>query len=312
MRYSTFAVLAALVTSPAAFAGACGDQPGTRELTLPVRVLTEHLEAIGGLQARNFRLKQGRKPLAICGVSHAIQPTSVGILLDTSGSMLGVYQSGPRMMEAAVSRMLDISRDDDEYFLEYVNDVAHMQCLFSCDRQRIRNGLKVNPKGKTALIDGLYLALHGMSKAHRANRALVLISDCGDNNSLYNLGELQKALAEGPVPIFLMAPSTGIFDWRPQRSVIPEEFAAFDFTKLVSRSGGYTVIARNPPGAEAAIAHMVMVMRAPYELSFAVPVRQDIRSLHGLSVEVTGVHPAPSAFYGIVHDTKSGEAYAFR
>jgi len=313
MRFDKRAAALAMALSPSAFAGGCSD-PGAHLLALPVRVTTETLQPVEGLQANNFVLKESKAPLAICGVSHAIQPVSVGILLDVSGSMRGSYDAGPPMMRAAVNALLDSSRPEDEYFLEYVNDVAHMQCLFSCDRQHIRDGLQVKPKGQTALIDGIYLALHGMSKAHHANRALLLISDGEENASLYRLKELNNGFSQEPVLMFMVSPPSPWFSPALARwHEIPRVHeTAGDFTSLVTRSGGYSLAVHGPGDAVATIAKMALVIRAPYTLLFAIPAGRDPKSPRGLRVEVTGMHPKPQLYYGIIHDPATGAAAPLR
>ena len=174
----------------------------------------------------------------------------------------------PTVTESVITTLLDAALPRDEFFLEYVTDIAHMQCLFSCDRKRIRDSLMLRPKGQTALIDGLYLAVQEMTKAHHPNRAVVLVSDGGDNESLYKFEELE----------------------------------------LVERTGGYRVNVINEPEATVASAHMALAARAPYVLHFAIPQTHEIKSLRHLKVDVHGVRPAPRVFYGIAYDAKSGLA----
>jgi Ca-activated chloride channel family protein len=59
-----------------------------------------------------------------------------------------------------------------------------------------------NPDGSTALLDSIYLGLLQMRRARNPRRALIVVSDGGDNNSRYTLGELKKIAMESDTQIF--------------------------------------------------------------------------------------------------------------
>ncbi len=107
-----------------------------------------------------------------------------------------------------MNRSLDTLAPTDEHFIEYVSDAPDMKCTFSCNIRHI--GVVKTPagKGRTALIDAIYLALNGRRHAHYSNRILLVISDGGDNNSVYKTRELDRAMDELPVPVFLILPMT--------------------------------------------------------------------------------------------------------
>jgi len=151
-----FALFAAIALSPAVPAGSnsncpfsgCGNRPDVRVLAVPVRALTPRMQALDTLQPGNFVVKDGKARLGICGVTHERQPVSVGIVLDISASMRGGSSDLAAIARAGIGKLLDTSQPGDEYFLEYVNDVAAMQCGFGSDLQHVRDGLQVHRKGK--------------------------------------------------------------------------------------------------------------------------------------------------------------------
>jgi Ca-activated chloride channel homolog len=299
---SIYALFAAIVLSPPLLAAEnpvspftnCGS-PDARVLGLPVRAMTPELQSLDTLQPGNFVLKDGKAPLAICGVPHDRQPISVGIVLDISGSMGGGLANLPAIARAGIGKLLDTSQPGDEYFLEYVNDVAVMQCGFGCDLRHIRDGLQIEPKGKTALIDGLYMALQEMPKAHHANRALLVVSDGIDTLSIHKFEEVERAYAGSPVPIFFLA---------PVETSGPAELRMLDaarerLDRLAGRSGGYSVAAFGEKEALADAAELSSVIHSPYILYFASP-----RQSPTLRVAPRAMRPKPLLFYGAAFETR--------
>jgi VWFA-related protein len=65
------------------------------------------------------------------------------------------------------------------------------------------------PGGSTALIDGLYLAIHEIHKSKKTKKAIVLISDGGENHSRYTPGELKNVVKESDVLIYTVAVGGG-------------------------------------------------------------------------------------------------------
>ena len=297
-RRPMFALFAAIAISPPLPAGGnsncpfgdCGSQPDERVWAVPVRAVTADLKALDGLQPSSFVVKERKSPLEICGVTHDRQPVSVGIVLDISGSMRGGLNDLAAIARAGIGKLLDTSGPGDEYFLEYVNDVAAMQCGFGCDLQHVRDGLRVHRKGKTALIDGLLMALREMSKAHNANQALLVVSDGFDNRSVHKFEELERACERSLVPLFLLVPA----EHYNQDEDFDEREARSSLLRLVSYSGGYNVAAFDAKEAIAVVTGLASAIRSPYILYFARP-RQ---SVGGLAIEARGVRPRPRLFYG--------------
>jgi Ca-activated chloride channel family protein len=92
---------------------------------------------------------------------------------------------------------------DDESFLITVADRPSLRQDFTSAFNDIQNALLfTNPDGTTSLLDGVYLGLQQLKKAHNPRKALVVVSDGGDNNSRYTLRELTQLAAEADVEIF--------------------------------------------------------------------------------------------------------------
>jgi VWFA-related protein len=104
------------------------------------------------------------------------------VVFDCSGSM------GNKLAKSrqAVAQFFKMANPEDEFFLVQFNDSANLIQPFTRNLEEIQNKLAfTQSKGRTALLDAVYLALHEMKKARNPRKALLLISDGGDNSSRY-------------------------------------------------------------------------------------------------------------------------------
>jgi Ca-activated chloride channel family protein len=98
----------------------------------------------------------------------------------------------------------------------------------------------MQPKGRTALMDAIYMGLHEMRKAHHEKKALLIISDGGDNHSRYTESEIKSMVKEADVQIY----GIGIFDSAP---TTPEERSGpITLSEITDVTGGRTFTIDNP------------------------------------------------------------------
>ena len=171
---------------------------------------------VTGLEKEHFRLFEDKVEQKILDFSSEDAPLSIGLVFDTSGSM------GPKLQksrEAAVE-FFKTANPQDEFFLVEFNDRPQMVVPFTTDTEEIQNRLAFSQsKGKTALLDGVYMAMNQMKKAHNPRKAILIISDGGDNNSRYTESEIKNAVREADVQIY----GIGIFEPIGSRGRTPEE-----------------------------------------------------------------------------------------
>ncbi len=275
--------------SRAAGAG-CDSRNGARIYSISVRVTTEKFEPVGGLRPTDFTLTENGKPLSICGFSHSRLPSSIGIVLDTSGSMRGNLA----ITDAFGSAFLERSGPQDEYFLEYAGEPPSFQCDFTRDLARLRPGLRAHlTKGGSAIWDAIDLGLAAMRRARNFNRALLVISDGADNSSALRIGDIMRTLLSAPAPIFLLAPAGG-----PKANSF-EKKAEAKTLRLITRSGGFALPISDRQYVDDAASKIATAIQSPYVLSFA-PLRPgEALDSQKIKVEVRGVRPRPSVFVGV-------------
>ena len=152
-----------------------------------------------GLDKENFRIYEDKVEQEIAHLTSEDAPLSVGVVFDTSGSM-GTKLAWSRQ---AVWQFMKIANPEDEFFLIEFADSPKLTIKFTQNAEEIQNQLLfTQPKGRTALLDAVYLAMNQMKKARNPRKAILIISDGGDNSSRYTEGEVKNAVRESDVQIY--------------------------------------------------------------------------------------------------------------
>jgi len=171
---------------------------------------------VTGLEKEHFKLFEDKVEQNILQFSSEDAPLSIGLVFDTSGSM------GPKLQKSrqAAAQFFKTANPEDEFFLIEFNDRPELVVPFTADTEEIQNRLTfAQSKGRTALLDGVYLAMNQMKKARNPRKAILIISDGGDNNSRFTESEVKNAVREADVQIY----GIGIFEPTGSRGRTPEE-----------------------------------------------------------------------------------------
>jgi VWFA-related protein len=177
---------------------------------IPVTVTDPLNRFVTGLEKENFKIFEDKAPQEISQFSSEDAPLSVGVVFDCSGSM------GQKLDKSrqAVAQFFKLANPEDEFFLVQFNDSASLIQPFTSNLEEIQNKLAfTQSKGRTALLDAVYLALHEMKKARNPRKALLLISDGGDNSSRYTEPEIKNLVKEADVQIYAIGiyePASGM------------------------------------------------------------------------------------------------------
>jgi Ca-activated chloride channel family protein len=174
----------------------------TNLVLVPTTVNDEFNRPVTGLEKENFRVFDNGVEQPITAFSSDDEPIALGFIFDTSGSMKGTLPGG----RAAASEFLKMSNPEDEFFLVEFDNNPRLVIPLSSNTSEI--GLEVamtKAAGSTALIDGLFMGIHEIHKSKKAKKALVLISDGGENHSRYSPGEIKRVVKESDVLIYTVA-----------------------------------------------------------------------------------------------------------
>jgi Ca-activated chloride channel family protein len=158
-----------------------------------------------GLDKENFQLFEGKERQEIRHFSSEDAPVSLGAIFDVSGSMAGKIE---RAREAVVE-FFKTANPQDEFFMIAFADKPEEVTDFTHSVEDIEGRLVYTvPKGRTALLDAIYLGLSKMRQAKYGKKALLIISDGGDNHSRYTENEIKNLVKESDVQIYAI----GIYD----------------------------------------------------------------------------------------------------
>ncbi len=226
---------------------------------VPVTVTDEKSRPILGLEKDNFLLYDGEERQHIRYFSSEDAPISIGILVDLSNSMKNKID----LAREALGEFFRTANPEDDYFV--ITFANRPQILADTTQSigtiRAKLGEAV-PAGHTSLLDAIYLGLSKLRHARYHRRALLIISDGGDNCSRYRSREIKSLVQESDVEIYAM----GIFD-----SIFktPEEWAGKKLlTAITEATGGHTVTVGNPRELPEVAAAISLELRSQYILGY--------------------------------------------
>lgn len=160
---------------------------------------------VTGLDVDNFRIYEDNVEQEVVTFSAEDVPISIGVIFDYSGSM---SNKAAKAREAAI-QFFKTANPQDEFFLVSFNEHAELTSSFTNSVEDLQSRmLLTTPKGRTALLDAIYLGLSEMRSAHNGKRALLILSDGGDNHSRYNEGDIKRLVKEADTQLYAI----GIFD----------------------------------------------------------------------------------------------------
>jgi Ca-activated chloride channel family protein len=227
-----------------------------------VTVTDPYNRLVTGLEADNFRVFEDNVEQEVTSFSSEDVPISIGVILDLSGSM---SNKAAEAKEAAI-QFFKTANPEDEFFLVGFNEHAELLSPFTDSIEDLQNRmLSASAKGRTALLDAIYLGLSEMKEAHRAKRALLIISDGGDNSSRYNEKDIKRLVREADTQLY----SIGVFDPFDDRSRTPEELNGPSLlSEVTGLTGGRAFIVKNASELPDVAAKMGTELRNQYVLGY--------------------------------------------
>ncbi len=232
-------------------------------LTLVNVTVTDPLDRfVTGLEKEHFRVFEDGVEQEVLSLSSEDVPVSIGLVFDMSGSMSDKVE---KAREAAVEFMRT-ANPLDQFFLVSFNDRAELTSGFTSSVDELQNRMMFTAsRGRTALLDAIYLALSQMRAAHNGKRALLLISDGGDNHSRYNESDIKNYLKEADCQLYAI----GIFDPIGVRSRTPEELEGPSLlSEMTEMTGGRVFPVENPNELPDIAAKIGTELRNQYTLGY--------------------------------------------
>ena len=209
-RFASRAIIAAGFVAAALLApyeGSVAGQEGFRFksgvelINVTATVIDRTGRFASGLRKEDFVVYEDDKPVEITHFSAERTPVSLGIVLDTSGSMAGEKIESAR---AAIVNFLQALPDpDDEFFMYRFSSDADLVSDWTADRELLSRSLRrVNPSGGTAMYDAVGEAVPMAQGGRNRKKAIVLISDGNDTNSRLDVDEVRQLVRETEVLVY--------------------------------------------------------------------------------------------------------------
>ena len=204
---------------------------------VPVTITDPMNRLVTGLDKSNFQLFEGNSSQEIRTFSSEDAPVSLGVIFDSSGSMASKMDRA----KDAVVEFFKTANPQDEFFMITFSDEPEAITDFTNSVDEIQNKLVFAvPKHRTALLDAIYMGISKMRHAKYAKKALLIISDGGDNHSRYTEGEIKSLVKEADVMIYAI----GIYD--RYSSTIEERLGPQLLSDITELTGGRAFTIDNP------------------------------------------------------------------
>jgi Ca-activated chloride channel family protein len=227
-----------------------------------VTVTDPYNRFVTGLEPDNFRVFEDKIEQEVVNFSSEDVPISIGVILDLSGSMADKLGNAKQ----AAIQFLRTANPQDEFFLIGFNEHAELLSPFTSNVEELQGHLlSASAKGRTALLDAIYLGLSEMRAAQNGKRALLIISDGGDNSSRYNEKDIKRLVRESDTQLY----SIGIFDSIEFRGRTPEELNGPTLLEeMTELTGGRSFAVENLNALPDIAAKIGVELRSQYILGY--------------------------------------------
>ncbi|MGD0890404.1 MAG: VWA domain-containing protein [Terracidiphilus sp.] len=196
---------------------------------VPVTITDPMNRLVTGLEQEDFSVAENGSPQKIISFASEDAPVTIGIIFDLSGSMTS------KLVRAreSILQFIKTANPQDEFFVIGFNDRPELIEDFTNSVEDIQARLATVRSGhRTALLDAIYYGLAKMRDARHERKALLVVSDGGDNRSRYTEGEVRSQVREADVEIY----SIGIFD--PYAATPEERTGPALLDELSEETGG--------------------------------------------------------------------------
>jgi Ca-activated chloride channel homolog len=252
----------------------------TELVAVPVTVTDTQGRRVAGLDQENFHVFEDGRPRPITVFHRGDVAVTLGLIVDRSQSM----RPKDAALVAAVSALLRSTRPDDELFGVTFNDRAALvgggAGRFTNDPRALGDSLvAVRAEGQTSLNDAVAVGLEQLAAGHTDLRALVVVSDGGDNVSRRTYQEILSLAQRSNAVIYTI----GLVGTPP---AVEEEDAGL-LIRLCRDTGGAAFFPRTLEEVDAMATRVAGDLRQQYTLGFVPSDPGDRDAFRKIDVRVT-------------------------
>jgi|SRR5215472_2479866 len=221
------------------------------------------------LKKQDFSLYEDEKPREIRYFSSEAEPVSIAVLVDVSKSMTDKIDSE----RAAIRQFFENADPRDEYFAIAFSSRPTLLAASTQSIDELQTKLTtIEPGESTAMLDAVYLAESVLRSAQYKRKAILIISDGGDNASRYTLREIKHLVEESDAQIYAIGLFETFFF-----NTLEERMGKRWLSAITDRTGGHTVTVDNQAKLPEAAAEISREIRNEYVLGYrparAIPNR---------------------------------------
>jgi Ca-activated chloride channel family protein len=266
-------------------------QKNVDEIAFSVTVTDKGGEFVKSLDAEDFGVSIDNKPARVISSSNTDSPISIGILVDSSGSIgrdLNKKDSKDFLaLREAVRHFLESSNKANEYFLVGFSTKPQLMADWTSDPSVVMDRFNdLILYGSTALYDTCYVAVDKLQSGRHSKRALLLVSDGQDNYSRYTFNELKERLRESDALLYSISLaddlSFGSSLGDEARAVLVELSVPSGGKIFASKDGGKLRLKDLKPVFES----IATELRNQYRLSVAAAGPLSAKKWHKIKVKV--------------------------
>lgn len=228
-------------------------------VALHVSVVDRESDFVAGLPREAFRVYEDGQEQTIAFFENSDTPVTVGLVMDNSGSMTRTRDT---VIEAGVA-FSQASHPADEMFVVHFNERIWPGLMppthFTTDREQLRVALlRSTARGQTALFDAVLTGLERLGGGHHQKKALVVISDGGDNASRAKFEDVLATALRMDALIY----SVGLYD-RYDRDANPDLLR-----KLARSTGAEAFFPRRPSDVGSILGRIARELRSGYTIGY--------------------------------------------
>ena len=258
---------------------------------VPVHAVSAAGANVTDLAAVNFQVFEDGIEQKITYFSQDDAALSVGLVFDSSGSMSNKIDKSAN----AAASFFKTSNTGDEFFLVEFGERPKLVTPFTFDSDEVyRKIAHTKAFGRTSMIDAIHLALIQMKNAKNFRKAIVILSDGGDNRSRLTRGQIKGALLESDVQLYAM----GIFDAGDLlRHPREEQNGPRLLDELAEHTGGRVYPVDNLSDLESISYQLGLALRSEYLIGYMPSNRSRDGKYRRITIDLGNRSPIPRISY---------------
>lgn len=255
---------------------------------VPVVVTDDRGKPFPGLVKEHFKLKFDGHDQEIKHFSEDDAPVSIGLIFDRSGSMGWKIDNAKAIIKSFEAQV----NPEDEVFLITFADTVDSTDFASVTDEIDSRMLFVGSKGRTSMLDAIYYGVTKMRTAKYQRRAIVIVSDGGDNHSRYTENEVKRLVEEADVQVFAIAlvnrecMTMDVPGGRGNGCSTEEKEGPLLLEELAQKGGGVAYLLDNPKDIQEAADTIGRTLRQEYILGFDPKFPKQDSRYHKLKVKL--------------------------